>query len=120
MIPLEEHEFTLNKGEFIDAIAIRYNKALRGLPSQCPCGQKYDVTHALNCKKGGFVIIRHNDIRDFEANLLSKICSDVELEPALQPVTDENTRGQTFAVFGERAKTPILTFVLQIQTLLIK
>ena len=41
------------------------------------------------------MIIRHNDIRDFEANLLSKICSDVELEPALQPVTDENTRGLT-------------------------
>ena len=53
------------------------------------------MTHAINCKKGGFVIIRHNDIRDFEANLLSKICSDVELEPALQPVTDENTRGLT-------------------------
>ena len=51
VIPLEEHEFTLNKGEFRDAIAIRYNKALRGLLSQCPCGQKYDVTHALNCKK---------------------------------------------------------------------
>ena len=95
MIPLEEHEFTLNKGEFRDPIAIRYNKALLGLSSQCHFGQKHDVTPALNCKKGGFVTIRHNDIRDFEANLLSKICSDVELEPALQPITDENTRGLT-------------------------
>ena len=37
----------------------------------------------MNCKTEGFVVIRHNDIRDFEANLLSKNCNDVEIEPAL-------------------------------------
>jgi len=35
-LPLEDQGFTLNKGEFRDAIAIRYNKELRGLPSKCP------------------------------------------------------------------------------------
>ena len=83
VIPLEEHGFNLNKSEFRDAVNLRYNKKLRGLPSKCACGQQYDVTHALNCKKGGFVIIRHNNIRDFEANLLKKVCSDVETEPQL-------------------------------------
>ena len=29
-------------------------------------------------------------IRNFEANLLSKVCMDVETEPSLQPITAEN------------------------------
>ena len=59
----------------------------------CPCGQKYNVTHALNCKKGGFVAMRHNNLRDFEADMLSKIVNDVETEPELQPVTGEIIEG---------------------------
>ena len=70
---LEEQGFTLTKRKFRDALALRYNKPLRGLPSKCPCGQTVSVNHALNCKRGGFVIIPHNNIRDFEANLLRKI-----------------------------------------------
>ena len=38
----------------------------------------------------GFVITRHNDIRVFEANLLKKVCNDVEIEPPLQPLTNEH------------------------------
>ena len=34
--------------------------------------------------------MRHNDIRDFEANLWKKLCSDVEIEPPLQPPTNEH------------------------------
>ena len=39
MLPLEEFGFVLNKGEFRDAIRLRYTKELPGLPSQCPCFQ---------------------------------------------------------------------------------
>ena len=92
-LPLEEHGFTLNKGEFRDAIAIRYNSSLRSLPSKCPCGQRFDLDHALNCKRGGFVIMRHNNVRDFEANLLSQACTDVETEPPLQPLSGETITG---------------------------
>ena len=95
VLPLEEQGFTLTKGEFRDGIALRYNKPIRGLPSKCPCGQKYDVNHALNCKRGGFVSIRHNNIRDFEANLLRKIHNDVETEPLLQAVNEELITGLT-------------------------
>ena len=36
------------------------------------------------CKRGGFVIQRHNELRDLQADLLSTVCSDVEVEPVLQ------------------------------------
>ena len=97
VIPLAEHSFTLNKGEFRDALAIRYNKPLSDLPSHCPCGDQYDLNHALNCKRGGFVIMRHDNVRDFEANLLRKICNDVETEPRLQRLEGEGVDGD-----GER------------------
>ena len=41
------------------------------------------------CKRGGFVIQRHNELRDLEADLLSMVCSDVEVEPVLQDITEE-------------------------------
>ena len=95
VIPLHEHGFALNKAEFRDALSIRYNKQLKGMPSTCPCGQKFDLNHAMNCKRGGFVIIRHNNVRDFEANLLKTMHNDVEIEPALQEITNEKIPGNT-------------------------
>ena len=50
-------------------------------------------------------MIRHNDIRDFEAGLLSKVCSDVETKPALQPVTNETL--QTGNIIGDEARLDI-------------
>ena len=47
--------------------------------------------------------MRHNNIRDFEANLLRKICNDVEIEPALQPLEGENVTGLT----GDEARPDI-------------
>ena len=41
------------------------------------------------CKKGGFIIQRHNELRDLEADLLSMVCNDVEIEPQLQDMTGE-------------------------------
>ena len=41
------------------------------------------------CKKGGFIIQRHNELRDLEADLLSMVCNGVEIEPQLQDVTGE-------------------------------
>ena len=80
-IPLAEHRFNLSKDEFRDALALRFNHDYKGLSSKFPRGQRFEVTHAMNCKRGGFAIMRHNDIRDFEANLLKKLCNDVEIEP---------------------------------------
>ena len=55
----------------------------------CVCGVRFTVDHAMICKRGGFIIQRHNELRDLEAELLKMVCYDVEKEPSLQPVTGE-------------------------------
>ena len=47
------------------------------------------IDHALSCHKGGFPTTRHNEIRDFTADLLSEVCHDVSVEPHLQPLSGE-------------------------------
>ena len=41
------------------------------------------------CPKGGYPSIRHNELRDFTASLLSETCHGVAIEPSLQPITSE-------------------------------
>ena len=87
--------FTLHKGAFHDALALRYNRQPLHVPSSCGCGAKFSVEHALSCPKGGFPSLRHNEIRDLTANLLSEVCNDVCIEPDLQPITGETLAGAT-------------------------
>ena len=51
------------------------------------------MEHALSCAKGGFPALRHNEIRDITASLLTEVCSDVRVEPDLQPVTPDQLDG---------------------------
>ena len=39
--------------------------------------------------RGGFVIHRHNELRDLEAEMLRMVCNGVEIEPVLQDITGE-------------------------------
>ena len=48
------------------------------------------IDHALNSPTRGFPIIRHNEVRDLTADLMSGVCHDVCVEPALQPLTGEH------------------------------
>lgn len=72
VLPFEEHVFDLNKDTFWDADALWYNRNIFNLPSKCPCGKNVDVNCAMNCKKRDFVSARHNNNREFEANLIKK------------------------------------------------
>ena len=96
-ILLEEYNFVLNKMEFRDAINLRYGKDLKEIPSKCSHGKTFNMTHVLNCETGGFITIRHNRVRDFEDQLLTEICNDVEIEPPLQPLEGEIINGLTGA-----------------------
>ena len=89
-LPIKEHGYELTKEEFWDAIKIRYNWLLDRIPSQCICGASFDVTHALSCKKGGFITLKHNEVRDTTSELLDEVCVDVSKEPILQEVNNED------------------------------
>ena len=62
---------------------------LSDIPSKCVCGEKYTVRHALSCKKGGFVAQRHDGVRNLLTSLIGKVCTNVEVEPQLQPLDNE-------------------------------
>ena len=94
-LPIKEFGFCLHKGAFSDALAPRYGLPLSRLPSHCACGRSFTVEHALSCSRGGFPIIRHNEVRDLTASLLTEVCHDVRVEPDLQPVTGEMMTGST-------------------------
>ena len=90
VIPIDEMGFTLNKGEFRDALKLRYDWEIADKPSICVCGDVFNVDHAMVCRRGGFIIQRHNELRDLEEDMLSMVCNDVEIEPVLQELTEES------------------------------
>ena len=74
----------------------------------CVCGEPYAISHCLTCKKGGFINIRHNVVRDTTHKLLTEVCRDVRLEPALQPVTGEDLPVGTNITNGARSDVSAL------------
>ena len=89
-LPITEFGFTLHKGTFHDALALRYGWPPKRTPTNCECGASFSVDHALSCKRGDFPIVRHNEIRDLTANLLTEVCHEVSTEPDLQFITNES------------------------------
>ena len=89
VLPLDEHGFSLHKGDFRDAVCLRYGWPLSHLPTECICGASFTVDHAFTCPHGGYPTLRHNEIRDITAQLMSEVCPNVATEPTLQPVTNE-------------------------------
>ena len=86
-LPLQEHGFTLHKSTFLDALALRYGWLPLMAPSLCTCSSSFSVDHVLSCPKGGLPSLRHNDVRNLTASLLTVVCSQVIVEPELQPVS---------------------------------
>ncbi|PFX12944.1 Angiopoietin-related protein 3 [Stylophora pistillata] len=94
----EEHALNLSKKEFRDAVKLRYDWPFDDIPSVCASGENLTIDHAMICKRRGFVIQRHNELRDLEADLLNIVCTDVEVEPVLQGITKEQlSRGYDIA-----------------------
>ena len=50
----------------------------------CPSSSRFSIQYCMRCKKGGFVSIRRNDLRDLITKTLSKVCKDTQIEPKLQ------------------------------------
>ena len=94
-LPLAKYGFHLEKQAFRDAIRLRYGIPLSNLPMTCVCGASFSESHALSCSRGGFVIIRHNEIRDITHDLLKEVCHDVEKEPLLTDLSGETFQHKT-------------------------
>ena len=89
VLPLKDHGFQLNKREFWDALALRYNWHLDSVPVSCVFGKPFSADHAMVCSFGGFPTIRHNELRDITAELLTEVCHNVAVEPVLLPLSGE-------------------------------
>ena len=94
-LPIDDHGFFLHKGDFRDALCLRYGWPVSGLPQKCCCGSVFSIDHAMTCHKGGYPSIRHNEIRDVSANLLSEICHNTCVEPVLQPLSGESFQSRS-------------------------
>ena len=102
-LPLKTYGFRLNKQQFQDALCMRYDLELKDVPRKCACGVDYTINHCLTCKRGGYVNIRHNAVRDTVAEVLKEVCKDVKVEPQLLPVTGEVLPAGTNIADGARS-----------------
>ncbi len=93
-LPIQSLGYTLNKEEFRDSIRLRYGWQIPNIPSFCVCGKKNDINHTLICKTGGYVILRHNKMRDINGDFLKQVCHDVNIEPELLPIESEEFKVQ--------------------------
>ena len=83
--PLERFHFDLSPYEFKDGLAIRYLRHPADLPACCDgCGAEFTLQHGLDCKKGGLVIQRHNEVRDCLGDIASEVWPSVIKEPIVR------------------------------------
>ena len=85
-------DLNLNKREFKDAVNLRYEWQISDVPNVSVRGKPNNVDHAMmqwfvNGGGGGFIIQRHNELRDLQAQMLNLVYHDVEIEPVLQEIT---------------------------------
>ena len=86
-LPLKTKSFAHPKRYFFDGLTVRYRWDPKYMPTNCHCGKPFGIDHALQCMHGGYVIRRHDNIRDLFAKLISEVAHGVEVEPRLQPLS---------------------------------
>ena len=79
---------TLSKQEFQDLLLLRYGRTPLNLPKSCDgCGKAFSVSHGLQCKKGGLIFWRHEEVKNELAYLGGRALapSAVRNEPLIYP-----------------------------------
>ena len=63
----------LGEQEWRDALFLQYGLEPPDLPKYYDgCNSKFTICHALDCKRGGLVTVRHNELRDGHRYLAGK------------------------------------------------
>jgi len=86
-LPIKAIGYALSKQEFTDAVCMRYGWKLKGIPT-VPV-ERQTLGHNLICKLGGYTSVRHNSVRDSEAQIMREVCRDVQTEPTLLTSTNQ-------------------------------
>lgn len=88
-LPLSYYHFDFSPVEFRDALFLRYGKLPLNLPDKCDgCGGEVSLQHLLDCKRGGLVIQRHNEIRDSLGDLCALSFPAIVREPVVREAND--------------------------------
>ena len=105
-LPLKHERFSLAKGEFFDAVLLKI-----WMGHECVYKTKYNINHALTCKTRGPFKLRHNEIVNVTADMLSIVSKDVKKEPTLNTTPDNNDEfGANISLrsFGQRFPRPFV------------
>ena len=77
-------------------MGIRFRSYICGLSEdECECIARFDLQHALQFKKGGFITIHHNQIQNITAKLSKEVCKYICVEHHLQRLTGETLLSST-------------------------
>ena len=88
VLPVTANGTDLSADEFRDSLCLRYGITPRHLPATCDgCGDRFTVGHAMTCRRGGLVRMRHGTMSDEWHRLCASalIPSAVTNEPVIQP-----------------------------------
>ena len=79
--PLEKFGLVMKRREdFQDSVHLRCHLHIKGLPPTC-----FSIDHA---ELGGFVNMKHNEVRNLWVNQSRRFFHDVECEPKLLPLLE--------------------------------
>ena len=103
-VPSKPLGFIFNEQEFRDSICLRYRWRIPNTPSFCACGEKNSIDHSLSCKKGGYIHMIHDNIRNLDTEFMKEVCKDVKIKPGFIPIDNSNaingnTADQIFVAF---------------------
>jgi hypothetical protein len=92
VIPDQLNGTDLSADEFRDSLLLHFRLTPHSLPHRCEgCQQRFSVEHAMTCKKGGLILLCHNDL----SSEWQELCAQA---PSPSAVSDEplihNGQGQ--------------------------
>ena len=76
------------------------------LPTTFACGFTFTIQNGISYKKGEFINIFYNNLRELVAKPLWEVCHDAQVKPSLLPLTEERMEHRT-AIKINKAKLDI-------------